>query len=51
MAAVGWGLVDVVATVTGKRLGPIAFTAATQSVGLAVFLTLALWTFDAVTSD
>jgi uncharacterized membrane protein len=44
VAAVGWGLVDVVAAVTGKRLGPIAFTAATQSVGLAIFVTLAIVT-------
>src|SRR3954470_8325153 len=48
VAAVGWGLVDVVASVTGKRLGPVAFTAATQTVGLAVFVTLAIVTETAI---
>jgi drug/metabolite transporter (DMT)-like permease len=48
VAAVGWGLVDVVASVTGKRLGPIAFAAATQSVGLAVFVVLAIVTRTAI---
>ena len=44
VAAAGWGLVDVIASVTGKRLGPIAFAAATQSIGLAVFVALAIIT-------
>src|SRR6476660_5792109 len=48
VAAVGWGLVDVVASVSGKRLGPIAFAAATQSVGLAVFIVLAIITGTAI---
>src|SRR6478752_23449 len=55
VAAVGWGLVDVVASVTGKRLAPIAFAAATQAVVLAVIfrnehLTPAQWLGVALTT-
>src|SRR6478609_8567392 len=48
VAAVGWGLVDVVASVTGKRLGPLAFAAATQEVGLALFVVIAIVTGTAI---
>lgn len=44
VAALGWGLTDVGAAVTGKRLGPIALAALAQSIGLAVFVVLALVT-------
>ena len=44
VAALGWGLTDVGAAVTGRRLGPIALAALAQSLGLSVFLVLALAT-------
>jgi drug/metabolite transporter (DMT)-like permease len=44
VAALGWGLVDVSAAITGRRLGPIALAALAQSLGLTVFVALAIAT-------
>lgn len=44
VAALGWGLTDVSAAITGRRLGPIALAALAQSLGLAVFVALAVAT-------
>jgi drug/metabolite transporter (DMT)-like permease len=44
VAALGWGLTDISAAITGRRLGPIAIAASAQSLGLAVFIVLAVAT-------
>ena len=50
VAALGWGLTDVSAAITGKRLGPIALAALAQTLGLSVFLVLVFATGTALGS-
>src|SRR5262245_49389470 len=50
VAALGWGLTDVSAAITGKRLGPVALAAFAQTLGLSVFLLLAFATGTALAS-
>jgi drug/metabolite transporter (DMT)-like permease len=48
IAAVGWGMTDVSATIAGRRIGPVALVATAQSLGLGVFVLAAVGSGTAI---